>query len=106
MDDVETAKATLATARQIKDDDAVYRAPHLASMSYLMDDDAGAKKAKRRNQLLCSDSPSWLRPFAPSMAMRRNRLMCMVVVTMENRVRQPVAWQSVKWKRLASRTTT
>jgi hypothetical protein len=52
MDDLETAKATLATARQSKDDDGVYCAPRLASMPHPMDDDAGAEKAKRRNQLL------------------------------------------------------
>jgi hypothetical protein len=52
MDDLEAAKATLATARQRKDDDGVYRAPRLASMPYPMEDDGGAEKAKRRNQRL------------------------------------------------------
>lgn len=52
MDDLEAAKATLATARQSKDDDGVYRAPRLASMPYPMEDDGGAEKAKRRNQRL------------------------------------------------------
>jgi hypothetical protein len=52
MDDLEAAKATLATARQNKDDDGVYRAPRLASMPYPMEDDGGAEKAKRRNQRL------------------------------------------------------
>jgi hypothetical protein len=52
MDDLEAAKATLATARQRKDDDGVYRAPRLASMPYPMEDDGGVEKAKRKNQRL------------------------------------------------------
>jgi glucan phosphorylase len=106
MDDLEAAKATIATAQQSKDDNGVYRVHLILSLFSIAFLRTTVVPEKPREGTNGYDSPSWLRPYAPSMAMRRNRPMCMAAQPVENSVRQQVAWRSVNRKRLASRQTT